>query len=94
MDQFNESEITFGPHPSGQWFQVDGSAPHRTVGEGVKMIDFYKLDLAVPAGKLWLVEAKKSTPNANLVNYQKAIDKLENEGNAQQTTKIVAPLLP
>lgn len=81
MEQFNESEMIFGPYTPGQWFQVDGSAPHRTVGEGVKMIDFYKLDLVVPAGKLWLVEAKRSTPNANQVKYQKAIEKLENERN-------------
>jgi hypothetical protein len=78
MDPFIDSEMTFGPYPTGQGFRVDGSAPHDAAGQGVKMIDFYKLDL--PAGKpprLWLIEAKKSTPNADSPNYEKSIKVLD-----------------
>jgi hypothetical protein len=56
---------------------VNGSTPHEAAGEGVKMIDFYKLDLtAGRAPKLWLVEAKKSAPNVNSPNYSKVIKAL------------------
>lgn len=79
MEPFIDSEMTFGPYPAtSHGFRVDGSTPHEASGEGVKMIDLYKLDLPIgKAPKLWLVEAKKSTPNLNLPNYSKAIKVLE-----------------
>lgn len=80
MDVFVDSEMTFGPYPPGQGFRVDGSAPHEAAGQGVKMIDFYKLDLEpAKAPMLWLVEAKKSTPNRDSPNYQKSIKLLEKQ---------------
>lgn len=79
MEPFIDSEMTFGPYPATSYgFRVDGSTPHEAAGEGVKMIDFFKLDLPIgKAPKLWLVEAKKSTPNLNSPNYSKAIKALE-----------------
>lgn len=79
MEPFIDSEMTFGPYPAtSHGFRVDGSTPHKAAGEGVKMIDFYKLDLPIgKAPKLWLVEAKKSTPNVNSPNYSKVIKALE-----------------
>ena len=79
MEPFIDSEMTFGPYPAtSHGFRVDGSTPHEAAGKGVKMIDFYKLDQPVgKAPKLWLVEAKKSTPNVNSPNYSKAIKALE-----------------
>jgi len=79
MEPFIDSEMTFGPYPAtSHGFRVDGSTPHEAAGEGVKMIDFFKLDLPIgKAPKLWLVEAKKSTPNLNSPNYSKAIKALE-----------------
>ena len=77
MDPFIDSEMTFGPYPAGQGFRVDGSSPHEAAGQGVKMIDLYKLDM--PAGKvpsLWLIEAKRSAPNADSPNHQKSIEAL------------------
>jgi hypothetical protein len=56
---------------------VDGSTPHEAAGEGVKMVDFNKLDLtAGGAPKLWLVEAKKTAPNVNSPNYSQVIKAL------------------
>ena len=56
---------------------MDGSTPHEAAGEGVKLVDFNKLDLtAGRAPKLWLVEAKKSVPNVNSPNYSKVIKAL------------------
>jgi hypothetical protein len=79
MEPFIDSEMTFGPYPAtSHGFRVDGSTPHEAAGKGVKMIDFYKLDQPVgKAPKLWLVEAKKSTPNVNSPIYSKAIKALE-----------------
>lgn len=80
MEPFIESEMRFGPYPSGHGFQVDDSAQHRAAGKGVKMIDFYKLDTPESDGapsRLWLVEAKRSTPHAHANNYAKALTKLE-----------------
>jgi hypothetical protein len=79
MEPFIDSEMTFGPYPAtSHGFRVDGSTPHEAAGKGVKMIDFYKLDQPVgKAPKLWLVEAKKSTPNFNSPIYSKAIKALE-----------------
>ena len=78
MEPFIDSEMTFGPYPAtSHGFRVDGSTPHETAGKGVKMIDFYKLDLPIgKAPKLWLVEAKMSTPNVNSPKYSKAIKAL------------------
>lgn len=79
MEPFIDSEMTFGPYPATSYgFRVDGSTPHEAAGEGVKMIDFFRLDLPIgKAPKLWLVEAKKSTPDLNSPNYSKAIKALE-----------------
>jgi hypothetical protein len=79
MEPFIDSDMTFGPYPAtSHGFRVDGSTPHEAAGKGVKMIDFYKLDQPVgKAPKLWLVEAKKSTPNVNSLKYSKAIKALE-----------------
>ena len=78
MEPFIDSEMTFGPYPAtSHGFRVDGSTPHEAAGKGVKMVDFYKLDQPVgKAPKLWLVEAKKSTPNVNSPKYSKVIKAL------------------
>lgn len=97
MDLFEDSEMTFGPYPPGQWFRVDGSAPHEVAGQGVKMIDFYKLDLQPgKAPRLWLVEAKKSSPNADPPNYLKSIEVLEKKRSglrSQEHSKAVSTLI-
>lgn len=97
MDFFDDSEMTFGPYPPGQGFRVDGSAPHEAAGESVKMIDFYKLDLQPgKAPRLWLVEAKKSSPNADSPNYLKSIEALEKKRSrlrSQEHAKAVSTLI-
>jgi hypothetical protein len=80
METFTESEMSFSLDPLDHVFQVDSSPPHQASGKCVKMIDFYKLVRPNADGKLsrlWLVEAKKSTPRANANNYGKALKKLK-----------------
>jgi hypothetical protein len=84
MDQIIESEMAFGPYPAGQGFRVEDSAPHKAAGEGVKMIEFYKLDL--PPQKppqLWLVEAKRTGPVVDPAKHQKCVEMLEKMGGAE-----------
>ena len=84
MDQIIESEMAFGPYPAGHGFRVEDSAPHKAAGEGVKMIEFYKLDL--PPGRpprLWLVEAKETAPMVDLAKFRKSVEMLEKKGGAE-----------
>lgn len=84
MDQIIESEMAFGPYPAGQGFRVEDSAPHKAAGEGVKMIEFYKLEL--PPEKppqLWLVEAKRTGPVIDPAKHQKSVEMLEKKGGAE-----------
>jgi|694.fasta_scaffold07016_8 hypothetical protein len=84
MDQIVESDMLFGPYPSGHGFRVEDSSPHRAAGEGVKMIEFYKLDL--PPGRpaiLWLVEAKRTGPMVDPAKYQKSVELLEKRGGVE-----------
>lgn len=84
MDQIIESEMAFGPYPVGHGFRVEDSAPHKAAGEGVKMIEFYKLDLPdemLP--QLWLVEAKRTGPVVDPAKHQKSIEMLEKKGGEQ-----------
>jgi hypothetical protein len=81
MDQIIESEMTFGPFLAGHGFRIEDSQPHKAVGEGVKMIDFYKLDF--PPEKppqLWLVEAKRTGPVVDPAKHQKSVEMLEKKG--------------
>ncbi len=84
MDQIIESEMVFGPYPAGHGFRVEDSAPHKAAGEGVKMIEFYKLDMPPekPA-QLWLVEAKRTGPVIDPAKHQKSIEMLEKKGGEQ-----------
>ncbi len=78
MDQIIESEMTFGPYPEGEGFRVENSVPHKAAGEGVKMIEFYKLDR--PPNKppvLWLVEAKRTPPMVDPAKFNKFVEKIE-----------------
>jgi len=97
MDFFDDSEMSFGPFPPGEWFRVDGSAPHLAAGQGVKMIDFYKLDLRPgKPPRLWLVEAKRSSPNANSTNYLKLTEDLQKKRQrlrSQEHEKAVSTLI-
>ena len=84
MDQIIESEMSFGPYPAGHGFRVEDSAPHKAAGEGVKMIEFYKLDM--PPEKppqLWLVEAKKTGPVVDPAKHQKSVEMLEKKGGVE-----------
>lgn len=84
MDQIIESEMAFGPYPAGHGFRVEDSTPHKAAGEGVKMIEFYKLELPPekPA-QLWLVEVKKTGPMVDPGKHQKAVEMLEKKGGAE-----------
>lgn len=84
MDQIIESDMVFGPYPTGHGFRVEDSEPHKAAGEGVKMIEFYKLDL--PPEKppqLWLVEAKRTPPMVNPAKFKKSVEILEKKGGAE-----------
>ena len=84
MEQIIESEMTFGPYPAGQGFRVEDSAPHKAAGEGVKMIEFYKLDLPDERPpQLWLVEAKRTGPVVDPAKHQKSVEMLEKKGGAE-----------
>jgi hypothetical protein len=81
MDQIIESGMAFGPYRAGHGFRVEDSAPHKAAGEGVKMIEFYKLDL--PPEKppqLWLVEAKTTPPMVDPAKFKKSVEVLVKEG--------------
>jgi len=84
MEQIIESAMTFGPYPAGQGFRAEDSAPHKAAGEGVKMIEFYKLDLpdAKPP-QLWLVEAKRTGPVVDPAKHQKSVEMLKKKGEEQ-----------
>ena len=74
MDQIIESEMAFGPYPAGQGFRVEDSVPHKAAGEGVKMIEFYKLDLPLERPPtLWLVEAKRTGPVIDPAKHGKSV---------------------
>lgn len=81
MDQLIESEMTFGPYPSGDGFRVEDSAPHKAAGDGVKIIEFYKLYRR--EGKptqLWLVEAKTTAPKSSPQVAQKFVAAIKDAG--------------
>ena len=81
MDQLIESEMTFGPYPPGDGFRIEDSAPHRAAGEGVKIIEFYKLHRR--EGKptqLWLVEAKTTAPRSSPQVAQKFVAAMKEAG--------------
>jgi hypothetical protein len=84
MDQIIESEMAFGPYPAGHGFRVEDSAPHKAAGEGVKMIEFYKLALPLKRPpQLWLVEAKRTGPFIDPAKHQKSVEVLEEKGGAE-----------
>jgi hypothetical protein len=96
MDQVIESEMAFGPYQSGHGFRVEDSDPHKTAGEGVKMIEFYKLDLRPGRPpQLWLVEAKKTGPVVDPAKYQKSFEMLEKKGGVafQQHAAVFAEVV-
>ncbi|OYW73882.1 MAG: hypothetical protein B7Z37_19815 [Verrucomicrobia bacterium 12-59-8] len=81
MDQLIESEMTFGPYLPGDGFRVEDSAPHKAAGDGVKIIEFYKLYRR--EGKptqLWLVEAKTTAPKSSPQGAQKFVAAMKDGG--------------
>lgn len=81
MKSIVESEMTFGPYPDGHCFRIEDSDVHKAAGEGVKIVEFLKLEL--PEGKaaqVWLVEAKRSAPQQN-IEYQTFIQRIRDEGH-------------
>lgn len=83
MDPIVESEMTFGPYPDGHCFRIEDSEVHKAAGEGVKIVEFLKLELPVgKAAQVWLVEAKRSAPRTNL-EYQNFIQRIRDEGHVR-----------
>ena len=83
------SEMTFGPFPDDQCFGIENSDPHKAAGEGVKMIEFYKLNLREgKAPQIWLIEAKKTAPRSAPQEVQKFVVEMKKAG-----TKVPAPAI-
>jgi len=83
------SEMTFGPFPDDQCFGIEDSGPHKAAGEGVKIIEFYKLNLR--EGKppqIWLIEAKKTAPRSSPQNVQKFVVEMKKAGAKVPTPAI------
>jgi len=58
-----ESGMTFGPFDSSECFHVETSGAYKKIRPGVKMAEFVWLRRdASPNPKLWVVEAKSSSP--------------------------------
>ena len=78
-----ESEMTFGPYLDEHCFCIENSDVHKAAGEGVKIVEFLKLEIAEgkPA-QVWLVEAKKSAPRPNAYN-QNFIQTIREEGHSR-----------
>lgn len=84
MDPIIESEMTFGPYQAGEVFRIENSAAHLAAGEGVKIIEFYKLKSSQDTPPtLWLIEAKKTPPMADPEKFNKSIEKLEKLGSKE-----------
>lgn len=89
MDQIIESEMTFGPYPEGEGFRVEDSAPHKAAGDGVKMVEFYKLHHREDKpSQIWLVEAKQTAPKSAPQQAQKFVEELKKAG-----AKLPAPAI-
>jgi hypothetical protein len=83
------SEMTFGPFPDEHCFGIENSDSHKAAGEGVKIIEFYKLNFR--EGKppqIWLIEAKKTAPRSSPQEVQKFVVEMKKAG-----AKVPAPAI-
>jgi hypothetical protein len=53
-----ESDMTFGPYPEDNCFQIEKSQIYEEIQQNVKIAEF----ILLRSQKLWIVEAKSSTP--------------------------------
>jgi hypothetical protein len=89
MDPLIESEMTFGPYPLGDGFRVEDSVPHKAAGDGVKIIEFYKLyHREGKPTQLWLVEAKTTAPKSSPQVAQKFVAAIKNAGRKKSSPAI------
>jgi len=56
-----ESGMKFGPYPEGDCFYIENSATYQKIKEGVKIAEFLLLH-SPDNSKVWIVEAKQSSP--------------------------------
>jgi hypothetical protein len=56
-----ESGMKFGPYPEGDCFYIEKSATYQKINEGVKIAEFLLLH-SPDNSKVWIVEAKQSSP--------------------------------
>jgi hypothetical protein len=55
-----ESDMLFGEYPDDNFFRIENSDLHKSVGKGIRAVEFVLLN----KNELLFVEAKKSCPNA------------------------------
>ncbi|MGB3138094.1 MAG: hypothetical protein WBB18_14910 [Nodosilinea sp.] len=81
-----ESGISFGPYPTGQFFYIEKSKTYLAIQDGVKIAEFLIFALNNSGPRIWIIEAKSSSPRPETVpNFdeflQEIADKLSNSLN-------------